>query len=102
MIGQIFVWWLVSAGLGALAFPVGWRLLSRLPDRGLGFARALGILISGYALWLGASIGLWRNGLGGSVAAVMALAAAGALGRQGPMARDRRLDPRPLEAGGSR
>ena len=73
MIGQIFIWWLVSAGLGALAFPIGWRLLSRLPDRGIGFARALGILASGYALWLGSSIGLWRNGLGGSVAAVIAL-----------------------------
>jgi uncharacterized membrane protein len=77
VIGQAVGWWLVSAGLGALAFPLGWRLFTRLPDRGLGFARALGILISGYALWLGASIGLWRNGSGASVAAVLALAAAG-------------------------
>ncbi len=77
MISQVIGWWLVSAGLGAAAFPLGWRLFTRLPDRGVGFARAIGILISGYALWLGASIGLWRNGSGASVAAVLVLAAAG-------------------------
>ena len=75
--GQVLGWWLASAGLAVLAFPIAWGLFTRLPDRGFGFARALGILISGYVLWLGASIGLWENGPGGSGAAVLALAAAG-------------------------
>jgi uncharacterized membrane protein len=69
------VWWLVSALLAVLALPLVWRLFTRLPDRGVGFARVLGILVSGYGLWLGASIGVWRNGTGGSVAAVLVLAA---------------------------
>jgi uncharacterized membrane protein len=75
VIGQAVAWWLASAALAALAFPVAWRVFTRLPDRGLGFARALGILTSGYALWIGASIGLWRNGTSGSAAAVLALVA---------------------------
>ena len=75
MIGLAIGWWLVSTLLAALAFPVAWRVFTRLPDRGLGFARILGILASGYALWIGASIGLWRNGPGGSLAAVLVLAA---------------------------
>jgi uncharacterized membrane protein len=74
VIGLAIGWWLASTLLAALAFPLAWRVFTRLPDRGLGFARALGILVSGYALWLGASIGLWRNGSGGSIAGVLVLA----------------------------
>jgi uncharacterized membrane protein len=73
LIGLAFRWWLASTLLAALAFPLAWRVFTRLKDRGLGFARGLGILASGYALWLGASIGAWRNGLGGSLAAVLVL-----------------------------
>jgi uncharacterized membrane protein len=72
----IFVWWLASTVLGLLALPVAWRVFTRLPDRGLGLARPLGILMSGFALWLGGSIGLWPNGLAGSLAGVAVLAAA--------------------------
>lgn len=74
----IFVWWLASSVLGLLALPVAWRVFTRLPDRGLGLARPMGILISGFALWLGGSIGLWPNGLAGSLAGVVVLAAASA------------------------
>jgi len=76
VIGPIFAWWLSSTALGALALPLAWRVFTRLPDRGQGFIRPLGILVSGYALWLGGSIGLWPGGLAGSIAGVLLLTAA--------------------------
>lgn len=75
MIGQVFVWWLASTALGALALPLAWRVFTRLPDRGLGFVRPMGILVSGYVLWIGGSIGLWPAGPAGSLAGVLLLAA---------------------------
>jgi len=76
VIGPILAWWLWSTALGALALPLAWRVFTRLPDRGLGFVRPLGILVSGYLLWIGGSIGLWPGGLAGSLAGVLLLAAA--------------------------
>jgi uncharacterized membrane protein len=83
VIGSILAWWLASTVLGAAAFPVSWRLLSRLPDRGFGVSRALGILMGGYLLWLGASLGWLRNNPTGAVAAVLMVAAAGVLAGRG-------------------
>ncbi len=77
MIGQTLAWWAVSSLLGAAAFPIAYRLLHRLPDRGYGLSRALGILIAGYGLWMGASIGALRNDLGGALGGVVLLAVVG-------------------------
>ena len=74
MIGPVAAWWLASTLIGVLALPLAWRLFSRLPDRGFGFARALGLLASGYVLWLGASTGVLRNDLGGALAAISIVA----------------------------
>jgi uncharacterized membrane protein len=74
MIGSILLWWITSTIIGLLAFPLAWRLFNRLPDRGYGLSRALGLLISGYILWLGASIGVLRNNLGGTLGAVILIA----------------------------
>lgn len=82
MIGFVLVWWLASSLLGLAAFPIAYRFLNRLPDRGFAFARALGILLAGYALWLGASIGVLRNNLGGALMAVLILMALGAAAGQ--------------------
>jgi uncharacterized membrane protein len=70
VIGAVLVWWLVSSVIGLLALPLVWRLFSRLPDRGFGFSRAFGLLATGYVLWLGASVGVIRNDLGGALAAM--------------------------------
>ncbi len=78
MIGQTLAWWALSSLLGLMAWPLAWRVFSRLPDRGYGFSRALGILIAGYALWSGASVGVLRNDLGGALGAVVLLGALGA------------------------
>lgn len=74
MIGPIFSWWAVSTVLAIAGLPLTWRLFHRLSDRGYGFARALGLMATGYILWLGASLGLLRNSTGGIVAGVVLLA----------------------------
>lgn len=73
MIQDVFTWWLISTLLGALALPIAWRVFGRLEDRGYGFARALGLLATGYLFWMGATLRLFQPSLGGAVMAVLAL-----------------------------
>ena len=73
MIQEVFVWWLISTLLGALALPITWRIFGRLEDRGYGFARALGLLLAGYLFWMGATLRIFQPSLGGAVMAVLAL-----------------------------
>jgi uncharacterized membrane protein len=73
VIQDVFIWWLVSTLLGALALPIAWRIFGRLEDRGYGFARALGLLVAGYLFWMGATVRLFQPSLGGAVMAVLAL-----------------------------
>jgi uncharacterized membrane protein len=74
MIGNILLWWIASTMIGLLAFPLAWRAFNRLPDRGYGLSRALGLLGSGYLLWLGSSIGILKNNLGGVLGAMVLMA----------------------------
>ncbi|MGH7441461.1 MAG: DUF2298 domain-containing protein [bacterium] len=62
----IFVWWLVSMLLALLAWPLAYRLFRFLPDRGLGFSRLVGWLLTGYLAWI---MGFVSNGLATSVLA---------------------------------
>ncbi len=75
MIAQVVVWWLWSAILGVAAFPIVYRIFPRLADRGYGISRALGLLVTGYFLWLGASVGFLRNDFPGAFGAVLLLSA---------------------------
>ena len=75
MIQDVFVWWLISTLLGALALPIAWRIFGRLKDRGYGFARALGLILGGYIYWMGATLRIFQPSLGGAVLAVLALLA---------------------------
>ncbi len=77
MIAAVLAWWLVSAVLGAAALPLAARLLGRLPDRGYGVSRALGLLAAGYVLWMGASLGVLHNNLAGALTAVVVVAGVG-------------------------
>ncbi|NIM92537.1 MAG: hypothetical protein GTO18_02320 [Anaerolineales bacterium] len=74
MIGLILLWWVTSTVIGLITFPIGWRIFSRLPDRGYGLIRTLGLLISGYFLWLAASLGIMQNSLGGVIGSLILLA----------------------------
>lgn len=58
----VFSWWLILLLLGWVALPITLRLFRFLPDRGYAFSRPLGLLLTGYGLWLGGSLGLLNNG----------------------------------------
>ncbi len=44
---------------------MAWRLLGALPSRGYVLAKPLGLLLVTYLLWMGGSLGLLRNSVGG-------------------------------------
>jgi uncharacterized membrane protein len=74
VIAQVVIWWFVSYLIGLAALPLTWRIFNRLPDRGYGLSRALGLLISGYVLWMGASIGFLNVDSRSALGAVIVLA----------------------------
>ncbi len=92
------LWYLTLTLTGLLAFPLAYRLLPALADRGYALSRALGLLVWGYLFWLLASLHLAANAPGSILTALMALAAVGwVLNRRSPrrpfrwLAENRRL-----------
>ncbi len=73
MLDFIF-WYLLISLLGLLAFPLAYRLLPALADRGYAFSRALGWLLWGYLFWLLGSLGVLQNDAGGELLAGLLLA----------------------------
>ncbi|MEJ2707847.1 MAG: DUF2298 domain-containing protein [Anaerolineales bacterium] len=71
---QIIIWWLIIQILGWSAMPLTLRLFRWLPDRGYPYAKALGLLVSSYILWIGATTGFLRNDLSGILASIALLA----------------------------
>ena len=59
------LWYLVITIIGLLSFPIAYRLLPKLPDRGYSLSRILGLLIWGYVFWMLASLGVLHNTSGG-------------------------------------
>jgi YYY domain-containing protein len=70
----VIVWWLWMQVLGLAALPLAFRFFRRFPDRGYAFARPLGLLLTSYMLWLGGSLGLLRNSVGGALASIFIVA----------------------------
>ncbi len=64
-ISAAIAWYLVLLITGWIAFPLAYRLLPALPDRGYALSRALGLLLWGYFFWLLASLHLTFNTPGG-------------------------------------
>ena len=81
----VLSWWLLIQLLGLAAWPLAFRLLRFLPDRGYTAIKPLGLLLVSYALWLLGSLGLTRNSIGGILFALALLVAASiwALSRDG-------------------
>ncbi|MCG3207914.1 MAG: hypothetical protein FOGNACKC_01515 [Anaerolineae bacterium] len=50
------VWWLAVSLFGLIFFPLTFWLFHRLPDRGYGLSRSLGLLLTSYLVWLAASL----------------------------------------------
>ena len=68
---DVLRWWVIIEGIGWLALPLALRLFRWLPDGGYTASKALGLLLGSYILWLGGSIGLLQNDLGGILAALI-------------------------------
>ncbi len=71
---HVFVWWLLTQILGLAALPLAHRLFKWLPGRGYAFAKPLGLLLTAYILWLGATLGFLRN-TGGSIVVALVITA---------------------------
>jgi len=50
------IWYLIVELIGLAALPVTARLLRFLPGRGVVLAKQVGLLLTGYAFWLLASL----------------------------------------------
>ena len=71
---SVVVWWLWMLIIGLAALPLAHRFFRRFPGRGYAFARPLGLLLTTYVLWLGGSLGLLRNSVGGALFSILAVA----------------------------
>ena len=77
-------WWFVLQLFTLAALPLAWRLFARLPGRGYPLAKALGLLLVAYVLWLGATLHVLPNSFGGAVVAlIVVVGASWWLGRDG-------------------
>jgi len=71
----VLLWWVWLTLMGLAALPLAYHFFGRLPDRGYAFARPLGLLLTSYLLWLGGSLGLLRNSVGGALFSLFLVAA---------------------------
>ncbi len=69
--GDIISWWLLVTLAGAAAWPLLYRILGGLPDRGYTLARAAGLMLTGFIFWFLGSLGMLENTPGGMVFAWM-------------------------------
>ncbi|HLA18584.1 MAG TPA: DUF2298 domain-containing protein [Dehalococcoidia bacterium] len=81
---EALAYWLVAALIGAAVFPLTFAFFSGLPDRGYAFSRVVGLLLLGYGLWIGATLGLFPNSRGSVILLIvlMAVASLAAVGRR--------------------
>ncbi len=70
-LGYALVWWLVSSVLAFLSLPLATKVFKFLPDKGIGFARVLGLMLSAYLAWI---LGFAFNSVATSALAVAGLA----------------------------
>ena len=72
---SLVIWYIAITLVGAAAFPLAFRFLPSLPDRGYTLARALGLLVWGYLFWLLTSLGFLENNSGGILTGLVLLLA---------------------------
>lgn len=56
---DLLVWYLIVTFFGVVGLPFSLYIFSDSGERGLGAARVIGLLIVGYLMWLGTSLGLF-------------------------------------------
>ncbi|NNJ09920.1 hypothetical protein EKD04_006230 [Chloroflexales bacterium ZM16-3] len=64
-------WLLAIYGLAALGMPVARLAFGRAADGGAAWAKIIGLLLLGYAVWLPTSLGLWRYNAWGVLGGLM-------------------------------
>ena len=71
------LWYLFISLLGLITFPLAYRMLPALADRGYAFSRSLGLLLWGYGFWLLGSLGIIGNDVGGQLLVLILLVVLG-------------------------
>ena len=67
---SFILWYLLVTLIGLIGFPIVFKCLPALPDKGYAAARAAGLLVWGFLFWLLGSFGLLANSLGGQLVAL--------------------------------
>jgi YYY domain-containing protein len=75
MILNLLSWYVAIFILGLVTFPLAYRLLEKLPDRGYALSRILGLLLWGFVFWLLGNLRFLQNNPGGILFAFTVLAA---------------------------
>jgi YYY domain-containing protein len=80
-----FKWYLAITFLGAAAWPLAFKFLRRLPDRGYTLVRTLGLLLASYVFWMAGSLGLMQSDAPAVALSALLVGGVGlvALGRSG-------------------
>ncbi|HWQ13502.1 MAG TPA: DUF2298 domain-containing protein [Roseiflexaceae bacterium] len=78
MAHEVLIYWLLAQVFGLAGLPLARALFHALPDSGYAFAKALGLLLTGYLAWLIAMLGLAPFGAP-LIAVCLVLVAAGGL-----------------------
>lgn len=66
-------WWAVILIIGLAAFPLTYRVLRRLPDRGYAFTKMSGLLFVSYFFWILNTLGFLNNSVGGAFFSLLIL-----------------------------
>jgi YYY domain-containing protein len=75
----VLLWWMLAQIFGLLGLPTAFRIFRRLPDRGYGVSKALGVLLVTYLFWLLGVLGFLQNDSGGMLFAFAVTAVASAI-----------------------
>lgn len=78
MLDFIF-WYLMVTVVGWISFPVIFRLVPNLPDRGFSFSKIFGLLLWGYLYWILGRLGVTANNLAGLLFTLFLTAVMGVL-----------------------
>ncbi|HDD25372.1 MAG TPA: hypothetical protein ENF52_08045, partial [Chloroflexi bacterium] len=74
----VFRWYVVMQLFGLVALPITRRLFRHLPDRGYGLSKPLGLLLTGWVLWITTTLG-WNSNTGGGVWSALFIVGVGGL-----------------------
>lgn len=68
---EFILWYITITVLGLLTFPLAYRLVPALSDRGYALSRTLGLLLWAFIFWLTVSFGISQNTVGGLLLALV-------------------------------